>query len=405
MAYKKIMFEISGRCNALCKYCYTGRENRARSKQLGRFLPLDEFARALQYLFTQKLADQETLFGLYNFGEPLLHPEFPRIARIMHETNAPFEISTNGSVPLKSEAVKYLRHMETLKISMCGFSEESYLKISKLNFRKVKENIVQILNLLRVEPWAGVVSLKFHVYRHNLDEIPAARQFALENGMMFSPIHAIIGDMRLQTEFVEGLLPSVMIDDFSRDLLSADMFAKYASEMPKNWHCPLSDELVIDEDLNVLNCCMSSRNDMEDYQWHGSLFDLHTVVFERCQSPLARRCLESGAAYAFCSFPTHRSKLPIDKMLSILNESAVCVIGSGNVYTSFKNLFSRLGATWTHFASVGEFLASDSRSDPVIVASATFQSILHELHAAGIVPSQIKDIYHFNLLLRDEVIE
>jgi hypothetical protein len=144
---------------------------------------------------------------------------------------------------------------------------------------------------------------------------------------------------------------------------------------------------------------------MEDYQWHGSLFDLHTAAFERCQSPLARRCLESGAAYAFCSFPTHRSKLPIDKMLSILNESAVCVIGSGNVYTSFKNLFSRLGATWTHFASVGEFLASDSRSDPVIVASATFQSILHELHAAGIVPSQIKDIYHFNLLLRDEVIE
>ena len=402
MSFKTVMIEVSGRCNAFCKYCYTGRANRDRGFGAGKFLSPQNLERALQYLFENGFADSSTRFGLYNFGEPLLHPQFTNIVKIFHEANVAFEISTNGSVPLKSDALRFLDHMDTFKFSMCGFSDESYARISKLDFEEVKENIVRALKLLRDNSWNGVASLKFHVYKYNQDEILAARDFALENGMMFSPIHAIIGDLLLQTEFVEGRLPQTFLKEISDDLLSADMFARYAAQKPQHWHCPLSDELVIDEDLNVLNCCMSSRNDMEDYQWHGSLFNMHNMNTERCTSPLAQRCLNSGAAYAFCHFPTHRAMLPVKKILSILNSEDVCVLGDNEVYASFCELFSKLGATWVHFSSVKAFVSSDCRSLPLIVASAKFKPLLKELYHEGIPPSQVKEIYHFNVLLRED---
>lgn len=396
------MIEICGRCNALCKYCCTGRANRSECASAGGLLSPCDLERALRYLFERGFADRSTLFGLYNFGEPFLHPQFSRMAEIMHLADVAFEISTNGSVPLRPEAVKFLSHMSTIKFSMCGFSDTSYSRISRLDFAAVKENVVRMLKLLRSNSWDGTASLKFHVYRFNQEEILAAREFALENGMMFSPIHAIIGDLRLQTEFVEGRLPRSLRKEISEELLSADLFAGYAAQKPLNWHCPLSDELVIDEDLNVLNCCMSSRNDMEDYRWHGSLFELHNRDLQRCQSPLAKRCLKSGAAYAFCNFPTHRTMLPIGKILSILNGSNVCVLGAGLVYESFSALFSRLGATWTHFCSTDAFAASSCRKSSVIIASADFKNILKELCEVGIAPSQVKEVYHFNVLLKED---
>ncbi len=399
MAYRNIMIEICGKCNARCLYCYTGLVNRGVFADEGGCIAPETFEQALDFLRGRGLSGPETHFCLYNYGEPLMHPELAEILRIMDSRGNTFELSTNGSVPLQEAAVPYLRHMTMLKISMCGFTQESYDRISMLNLHQVKTNVKRTLELLRGSGWDGIVSLKFHVYRHNLDEIEPARRYAEEHGMVFSPIHAIIGDLRLQTDYMDSCAESAYAAAAARDLLSADLFAPYAAQMPAEWVCSLTEDLVIDERLLFVNCCMATRHDAQDYKALGSLFDIKENVGARCGSALGRRCWRHGVGYAINSLPTYRGGgLGLDRFQRILEQEEIDVIGGGFVCSSFSRVFAAQRGRWTHYADAEDYLSRSPRRAGIILADARFLQQLARIRRAGIPEEQVRAVYHFNLL-------
>jgi wyosine [tRNA(Phe)-imidazoG37] synthetase (radical SAM superfamily) len=80
--YDQVYFEISGVCNAKCRYCVTGRANHP----AGGFIDTGHFQEALSILFKNKLVHNKTYFSLYNWGEPTLHPTFAKIIKLIQNT-------------------------------------------------------------------------------------------------------------------------------------------------------------------------------------------------------------------------------------------------------------------------------------------------------------------------------
>lgn len=77
---KTIFFEIVGKCNAKCTYCITGN-----GTQSGGIVDLEKFKETIQTLFEKNIADQNTLFYLFNWGEPFLHPKFNEIISFLSQ--------------------------------------------------------------------------------------------------------------------------------------------------------------------------------------------------------------------------------------------------------------------------------------------------------------------------------
>lgn len=129
--FNQVNFEIVGKCNAKCTYCVTGN-----GTQTGDFVDLEEFKESIQLLYNKNLVDKNTIFHLYNWGEPLLHPNFSKIIEFMSESEINFSLSTNLSVIPKNITPESFSNLNSITISMPGFSQNSYNKIHGFNFYK-----------------------------------------------------------------------------------------------------------------------------------------------------------------------------------------------------------------------------------------------------------------------------
>ena len=85
--YPIVYFEISGKCNARCPWCATGRKNRD-GVETGSFIKPDVFAKALGYMKEQGMVGPETLLQLFSWGEPLLNPYFKEIVDIINDADS-----------------------------------------------------------------------------------------------------------------------------------------------------------------------------------------------------------------------------------------------------------------------------------------------------------------------------
>lgn len=397
MRYKNVIMEISGKCNAKCKYCYTGMVNRGLlSSTGGSFLTPENFSKALSFLRVNNMVYPNTHFCLYNYGEPFMHPRLVEIMQIMDSYNYSFELSTNGSIPMIDEVVPYMRNLKTLKFSMCGFSQDSYNKISGLSFSNVKTNIVTILNKLRDSGWEGTSSLKFHIYNHNQNEAELARRFSIDNGMIFTPIHAIIGDLKMQVDWFESA-SEIFSQEVKKDLVTSQMFHQYAKNMPIGWQCPLKSELVIDENLRILNCCMCTRHDRDDYYRLGELYSFNEESHQRCMSQLGKRCYEQGVGFAMNNFPTYRIVDWYNPILNILKSRSVDVIGGDFIYQSFTNLFRDKDVCWHHFPDIQNYIEISKHKNGIILADSHFYYMQQELIKQGFPATMILGIYNYNI--------
>ena len=76
----RIAIDISGFCNAKCKWCVTGRKNR-RGESIGKkeFMSYDFFKRLYDHLIEEPIIMHDKEIMLYSWGEPLLNPDYVRI--------------------------------------------------------------------------------------------------------------------------------------------------------------------------------------------------------------------------------------------------------------------------------------------------------------------------------------
>jgi len=166
-------------CNLSCPLCLTVSQTQARPPAL---LPLQTFQQ-----FIDDLGAYLLLVVLWNWGEPLLNPDLPRMIAYAHERGVLTHCSTNGNFPITAGLAEELVRsgLDTLIFGVDGATEETYQAYRcGGSLAEVKRNIAALLEARRrLGASTPRVNLRFVVMKQNESELPQVTAMARELGV------------------------------------------------------------------------------------------------------------------------------------------------------------------------------------------------------------------------------
>lgn len=288
-AYRHVFVEIAGTCNARCPYCLSGR-HRAPG---GAFMPVELFERVLERLTASALVDRATVLGLYNWGEPFLHPRLGELLAAAQRSGMRYAFSTNASVVPAIDAA-FVRGLALLIFSMPGFSQASYDRVHGFDFARVRGAIEAIVRRARAAGYRGEFRINYHVYQFNLAEMDACASFARRLGVEVDYHYAFLNHWDHLWQYADDALPYPLLKEVSQDLFSFRL-RDLPADAVASYRCPQYDLLAIDEAANVLLCCQVPKK--EPYLAGNLLNDeLGRILDRREHNETCTRCVERGIA-------------------------------------------------------------------------------------------------------------
>lgn len=132
-------FELLPVCNMDCRMCYI-RMSPEEMRRQGRMMTAEEWLRV-----GRQAAEKGTLFLLLTGGEPLLHPEFPKIYEGLRSLGMVLTINTNGTMITREIADLWQRNLpRRVNISLYGSDDGIYEKFCRnpKGFTQVMEGIL-----------------------------------------------------------------------------------------------------------------------------------------------------------------------------------------------------------------------------------------------------------------------
>lgn len=165
-------------CNLGCPSCPTGLKLDVRPRVA---MDLDWYKRVLDelgpYLF---------YLNLYNWGEPLLHKQFPEMVAYAKRWNIRVIASSNLSLPLDRQYLERVVRsgLDKLKVGMEGTNQEEYARYRvRGTFDLVVKNMRTIQELKQeLGLKTPKIVIGFHVFEHNQDSIEEARRLYTDWG-------------------------------------------------------------------------------------------------------------------------------------------------------------------------------------------------------------------------------
>jgi len=323
-----IYYEISGFCNAKCRYCPTG--NGVTKECPSRFIPVDDFASGLKKLYNLGILNNKTFLGLYNWGDPMLHPHLDEIIKILNEMDQSFALSTNGSFIPNCLKSSQLENLSFCRISLPGFSQESYNRIHQLDFDKILKNIDVLCELVPPD----ILEVGIFAYKFNLKEISAASEYFREKNIRYRILMPFLIDCETAIEYINDRVNIV-----EKQKIEKDLFTDYVEPMVRfrdDGGCctPLQNQITIDEYNNILTCCNLSKK--SDYYAIGSLLEMtiQDIVDAKIQGqPICKKCMSAGFPYWYmynCQY------LPLE--LLRYNNYTFCYIDMGKGFSEYQKI-------------------------------------------------------------------
>lgn len=308
LMYTRISVDISGFCNARCKWCVTGRKNRE-GKQISRqYMSIDEFKHLYEHLYGKGFIEKSTEIMLYSWGEPFQNKDYVKIIEYLSQQRQIFSVSTNASMVRLVHKGNSYETCKSFAFSMPGFSQDSYDRIHGFSFDKAKENIAMITENIRAEGFSGDGNISYHVYKFSKNEIPEAKKFAELLDLRFNAYYPYFNGNSMMEKYLEGGLSKEDCLESEQELFLSHV-AELLKERPKNFRCILSDVISVDSDGNLVLCCASDEA-VSEYNW-GSIYDIETyeqlrkkreqmLVCSSCQ-----KCRKLGIDYWMAHNPSY----------------------------------------------------------------------------------------------------
>jgi pyruvate-formate lyase-activating enzyme len=259
-------------CNLQCKYCPTGRLQSSGRNQRAIDLNLLES-------FLDDMGKYIVMADLFNWGEPLLHPNIGKIVKIFHDRRIFNQISTNLNIQNQQTLEEICdAGLDFLIVSISGMTKNIYGKYHQTgDLDLVVNNLKYIVNYKKQLGYRyPIIELKYLVFKHNIHQIDAARAFAKEIGLdIFRACYA-------------GGPPEEIIsfNETKRRLL----YPGTGTSCSQLWHT-----IVLNSDGGIAPCCLLyfKADDFADYAppEHRNLQD----IFSNPRYVAARRMFKRAA--------------------------------------------------------------------------------------------------------------
>src|SRR5215471_19279734 len=182
---KKYIFYINvfSYCNLRCPSCVVGNDL-GDIKTWPRGLMSTEL---LGRILDKALSECEIRsVGLYNWTEPLLHPELPSLVREVKKRNLICALSSNLNI-LRDPEKLLAEEPDWFRISVSGFTQPVYeIGHYKGHIGKVTENMKHLADAKRKAGARTSIHVFYHRYLHNLDEASLMEEFARSLGFEFA---------------------------------------------------------------------------------------------------------------------------------------------------------------------------------------------------------------------------
>ena len=297
-AYQSVIWEISGVCNAACRYCPSGSKNILGNlhKSQASILSPEDFKDGLHYLISKGvIVPDYTTLSLFNWGEPFLHPRFEEMLEITSSMGFSFDLSTNASV-LKMIPVSAVGRLRSLLISVPGWSQASHDRMHGFDFNTICENIKLIAaNVQENAPGCNIIVV-YHLYKTNQSEIEAAMEFCKKINIKFFTFYPInLFELQLRINDPNW-------KETSEDLF-VEVFDRIKAKQPAAWVCPQIGQLIIDEYNNVVQCCGIDRYSPEFVIGNIKDIDFETLTELRFNAPICSFCNKHGYSFLINNRP------------------------------------------------------------------------------------------------------
>jgi wyosine [tRNA(Phe)-imidazoG37] synthetase (radical SAM superfamily) len=289
--FQTVFFDIVGFCNGKCPYCISG----SSCKHKGEWISPENFEATIKMLLSINAIDQTSAIGLYNWGEPFLYQKLDGIVEVMNKYKLKYSFSTNAS-NIPNISPNLVRGLDQIYFSMSGFSQASYNRIHGFKFEKICSNIKQIVTSLRKHGYRGKITILFHIYQFNLNEIKACHDFAQKIGIEFKPYFAILNNWNELVDYQNNRSTSDKLKKYSQDLFLFD-FDEKIRNAPLNYKCPQWECLVLDEESNVLTCCQVPKYDNRYIVGNVLKDPIDEIMKKKRVCAVCKECVGSGLAY------------------------------------------------------------------------------------------------------------
>ncbi len=286
--------DIVGSCNLRCPTCPVG-NYRCYERPKG-FMSEQLFTRILHKIEKEPVCSEPQIW-LYNWGEPLLHPQIISIVDATSARGLPVYLSTNLNVKVDFEALLRAKPKD-LKISVSAFQAENYERLhSRAKLSLLKNNLCALAQARDAVASDTHIWVSHHLYKSSLQDQEHLRQFCEELGFNYYPIAAFYQPLEKLLRILEG-----EIDDnpVLADLLEhpRSYLQRIADSKDRDYDCELRfNQTVINHDGRVALCCSVYENqnmlgvNFLDY----SHAQLELMKYEH---PMCATCHTAGLAYA-----------------------------------------------------------------------------------------------------------
>lgn len=299
LPYKEVFFDVSGTCNANCPWCDFGGRKRGFLPPMpdagtNPFTSPELVEEILRYLLDKSFISQKSSINFYNWGEPLLNPNLEQILLVAYRLGLRSKLSTNGSVKFRVNNPEALKSVAAVIFSVPGYTQKAYDAAHGFDAVAIRRNIKGSVEQLRRMNYSGDIFIAAHIYRTNLDEIAAIREFCISLNCDFAPYIAHPNSMEYYLRFYRNTIDP----DICERMLAEIFFMSPADVIkyrPWKYRCPQWSYLTLSWNGSMNLCCASTPQDNE-LVFVKDITPKESLEM-RLQHPTCKECGESGFDY------------------------------------------------------------------------------------------------------------
>lgn len=300
-----LFVDVFGYCNLRCPSCpvgnWTGGEQVFTSGLMSEDL--------LRQILDKATSEAEVRdVALFNWTEPLLNPNLPRLIEVVHSYGINCTISSNLNA-LRDPDALMASNPQWLRVSVSGFQQKIYERGHREgDIEQVKANMRALADAKARTGSTTELQLYFHKYIDNeADEAPMAEYaeslgYRFDTGWAyFMPVDKVLTKLGEETE--DAILGDQDEAVLRRLAVPVERMAEVARANKPERCDLLEDYLVIDVQGDVFLCCAASGHPSNKI---GSYLDLSLEELQerKHRHSLCGSCMKHGVPI----LETHQSK-------------------------------------------------------------------------------------------------